>query len=77
MCKCTGKGLSIVSNFIVADRVEVGDCYKVGKEHVDEGVVTLLMTFAPYAHAFVGRVKSKNEMGKYLEFRVRHVTVVT
>ena len=57
--------------------MEVGDCCEVGKEHVDKGVVALLVSFAPCAHAFMGRVKSKNKMGKYPEFHVRHATVAT
>jgi hypothetical protein len=35
------------------------------------------VSFAPCAHAFMGRVKSKNKMGKYPEFHVRHATVAT
>ncbi len=74
--ECSSKGLLIVGNLIVDDRVEVGDCCIVSKEHVDEGAVALHMSFAPFAHAIVGRVKYKDKMGKYPEVRVSHSAVV-
>jgi hypothetical protein len=57
--------------------VEIGDHCKVGKEHVDKGAVMLHVSFALCAHAIVVRVKSKDKMGKYPEFRVSHMAVVT
>ncbi len=56
-------------------RVEVGDGRKVGKEHVDKGMVALLVSFASCAHASV--VKSKNKVCKYLVVFLRHPAVVT
>ncbi len=77
MGKCMDKGSLIVSDLVVDDWVEVGDHCEVSKEHVDKGVVTLLVSFAPCAHAIVGRVKSEDEKGRYLEFCVSHAAVVT
>jgi hypothetical protein len=74
--ECSSKGLLIVGDLVVDDRVEVGDCCEVSKEHVDKGAVALHMSFAPCAHAIVGRVKSKDEMGEYLEVCISHSAVV-
>jgi hypothetical protein len=74
--ECLGKGSSNVGNLVVDDRVEVGDCCNVSKKHVDKGAVALHMSFAPCAYAIMGRVKSKDEMGKYLEVHISHSAVV-
>ncbi len=74
--KCLSKGLLIIGDLVVDDQVEVGDRCKVSKEHVDKGAVALHMSFAPCAHAIVGRVKSKDKMGKYPEVHISHSAVV-
>ena len=58
---CKGEGSPVVHDLIVDYRVEVGDRGKGSKEHVDKGVVMLLVSFASRVHAFVGRVKSKDK----------------
>ncbi len=65
--------LEHVGNLVVDDRVEVSDHCKVSKEHVDKEAVVLHMSFASSAHAIVGRVKSKDKMGKNLEVYVIHI----
>ncbi len=75
MGKCAGKNLSIVCNLVVNCRVEVGDGGKVGEEHVDKGMVVVLVSFASCAHASV--VKSKNKVYKYSVVFLGHLAVVT
>ncbi len=58
---CTGEGSPVVHDLIVDYRVEVGDRGIGSKEHVDKGVVVLLVSFTSRVHAFVGRVKSKDK----------------
>ncbi len=74
--ECSSKGSLILGNLVVDDRVEVSDCCIVSKEHVNEGAVALHMSFAPCAHAIVGRVKSEDKMGTYTEVCVSHSAVV-
>ncbi len=75
MGKCAGKGLLIVHNLVVNCRVEVGDGRKVIKEHVDKGMVALLVSFASCAHASV--IKSKDKVRKYMMVLIGHTAVVT
>ncbi len=56
-------------------RVEVGDGGKVGKEHVDKGMVMLLVSFASCAHASV--IKSKDKVQKHVMVLIGHTAVVT
>ena len=74
---CTGKGSSAVHNLVVDYRVKVGDHSKVNEENVVKGVVLLLVSFTSYAHAFMGRIKSKDEVQKYLEICFGHTAAVT
>jgi hypothetical protein len=69
------RALLIVRDFVVNCWVEVGNGRKVGKEHVDKGMVALLVSFASCAHASV--IKSKDEVGKYTMVLIRHTAVVT
>jgi hypothetical protein len=55
--------------------VEVGDGGKVGKEHVDKGMVALLVSFTSCAHASV--VKSKDKVRKYMMVLIGHTAVMT
>jgi len=53
-----GKGSLIVGNLVVDDRVEIGDCCEISKEHVEVGAVVLFLSFTFCAHAIVSRVES-------------------
>ncbi len=53
--------------------MEVGDGKKVSKEHVDKGMVALLVSFASCAHASV--IKSKDEVCKYTMVLVTHLVI--
>jgi hypothetical protein len=61
-----GKGLVVICNLIVDYRVEVGDRGKVSKEHVDKGVIALLVSFAACAHASMGKIKFKDKVCKVM-----------
>ncbi len=56
-------------------QVEVGDGVKVGEEHVDKGMVALLVSFTSCAHASV--IKSKDKVRKYMMVFIGHTAVVT
>ena len=64
--ECPSKGSSIAGNLVVDDRVEVGYRCKVSKEHVDKGVVALLVSFAACAHASMGKIKFKDKVCKVM-----------
>jgi hypothetical protein len=55
--------------------VEAGYGGKVGKEHVDKGMVALLVSFASCAHASI--IKSKDKVRKYMMVFIGHTAVVT
>ncbi len=54
--------MSIVRDLVVNCRVEVGDGGKVGKEHVDKGMVALFVSVTSCAHASI--IKSKDKVHK-------------
>ncbi len=41
--ECVGTGLTVVCNLVVEYPVKIDNCGEIGEEHVEEGVVTLLV----------------------------------
>ncbi len=68
-------GLSIVCDLVVNCQVEAGDGRKVGKEHVDKGMVALLVSFASCAHTSI--IKSKYKVRRYMMVFIGHTAVAT